>query len=812
MQTLLQDFRFSLRQLFKSPGFSLTAVLSLALGIGATTAVFSVVYAILMNPYPYAASDRMIHMRLLDDSQHERGFGLTCAQWQQIRKSPVVEDAFMEDDWSLTVTGKDLPEDVQGVYFSSNGFTFMGVPPALGRGLIPSDAIDGQEPQPVVVLGYKFWQRHFNGDPSVLGQNLQLVRKNYTIVGVAGPRFTWGDGDVYLPQKVTQDPVKAFYVGVRLRPGVTHQAANAALQPMIEQFAKETPKHFLSDHLRLHVVGLNEQFVKDLGGTLYLLFSAVALLLAIGCGNVSILLLARGTARQHEFAVRTAIGASRGRIIRQLLTESLLLSLTGAALGVLLAYRALALIVELLPKYSFPHEASIQINLPVLAFSVGVAVFTGILFGLWPALQLSRPEVSQVMQSNTRKIAGAVRGRTTHGVLTAVQVSLTLVMLAGAGAAMEGFLRLIHTPLGYDPHNVMSVGIPVHDGAYPTWEARKAYFEQLRNKAATVPGVTMAAISSNATPPSNGWQTGVEILGKPQRDGQKIRVNFVSPGYFPILRIPLATGRIWDEAENHNAAHLAVINETMAKLYFPNGDALEHSLRVPEIKDELPYVTTASGGDTWLQIVGIVADKRDDGLRNPILPEAFVPYTLSMRVWTQILVRSEVPPLSLLHAVGLQVNSVDPDQQINGQVQDLDHWITGQQEYEQEQLVAWLFGAFAVLALALAAVGLYSVVSYSVAQRTNEFGIRMALGAQRMHVLRIVFASTVASVGSGIVVGIALTLALNKVLARWAEGSSRDPLVLLAVTVLLSVVAAIACSAPARRAVKVDPMTALRYE
>jgi predicted permease len=812
MQTLFQDFRFSLRQLFKSPGFTLTAVLSLALGIGATTAVFSVVYAILMNPYPYAASDRMIHMRLLDDSQQPRGFGLTGAQWQQIRKSPVVEDAFMEDDWNLTVTGRDLPEDVQGVYFTSNGFSFMGVPPALGRGLMPSDAIDGQEPQPVAVLGYKFWQRHFNGDPSVLGQNLQLVRKNYTIVGVAGPRFTWGDGDVYLPQKVTADPTKAYYVGIRLKRGVAHEAANAALQPLIEQFAKETPKHFPSDHFRLSVVGLNEQFVHDLGGTLYLLFSAVALLLAIGCGNVSILLLARGTSRQHEFAVRTAIGASRGRIIRQLLTESLLLSLTGAALGVLLAYRALALIVELLPKYSFPHEASIQINLPVLAFSVAVALFTGILFGLWPALQLSRPEVSQVMQSNTRKIAGAVRGRTTHGVLTAVQVSLTLVMLAGAGAAMEGFLRLIHTPLGYDPHNVMSVGIPVHDGAYPTWEARKAYFEQLRSKAATVPGVTMAAISSNATPPSNGWQTGIEILGRPQRDGQKIRINFVSSGYFPILRIPLKQGRIWDETENHNAAHVAVINETMAKLYFPNGDALQHSLRVPEIKDEPPYVTTASGGDTWMQIVGIVADKRDDGLRNPILPEAFVPYTLSMRVWTQILVRSEVKPLTLLHAVGQQVNSIDPDQQISGNVQDLDHWITGQQEYEQEQLVAWLFGAFALLALALAAVGLYSVVSYSVAQRTNEFGIRMALGAQRTHVLRIVFASTVASVGSGIAAGIVLTLALNKVLARWAEGSSRDPLVLLLVTILLSVVAAIACSAPARRAVKVDPMTALRYE
>jgi predicted lysophospholipase L1 biosynthesis ABC-type transport system permease subunit len=250
----------------------------------------------------------------------------------------------------------------------------------------------------------------------------------------------------------------------------------------------------------------------------------------------------------------------------------------------------------------------------------------------------------------------------------------------------------------------------------------------------------------------------------------------------------------------------------MARIYFPNGDAIGHSLKVPAMKDEPPYTTAAAGSDSWLQIVGIITDKRDDGLRNPILPEVFVPYTMSMRVWTQILVRSDVPPLSLLHAIGVQVNSLDPDQQVDGHVEDLDHWITGQQEYEQEHLVAWLFGAFALLALALAAVGLYSVVSYSVAQRTNEFGIRIALGAQRTHVLRIVFSSTVVSVGGGIVVGVILTLALNQLLARWAQGSSRDPLVLLAVTCLLSIVAAIACSAPARRAVKTDPMTALRYE
>jgi predicted permease len=812
MHSLLQDLRYSLRQLRKNPGFTLTAIISLALGIGATTAVFSVVYAVVMDPYPYANSDRMAHMRLTLNDGHERGFGLTGAQWQQLRKSPVIEDAFISDDWSLTVTGHDLPEDVNGVYVTSNTFNFMGVPPALGRGIVASDAVDGQDPQPVVVLGYKFWQRHFNSDPAVLGQTLQLVRKSYTIVGVAAERFTWDDADVYLPLKINQDPVRGYYVGIRLKPGVSHAAANAALAPLITEFAKQSPDHFPREHYKFHVQGLNDDFLHDIGGTLSLLFCAVALLLAIGCGNVSILLLARGTARMHEFALRAAIGASRRRIIRQLLTESLLLSLTGAAVGVMLAYRLVAIIVDLLPKYSFPHEAAIRLNLPVLIFSVAVALFTGILFGLWPALQLSRPEVSQVMQSNTRKIAGGVRGRATNNVLIAAQIALTMVMLAGASAAMEGFLKMLHAPLGYDPHNVMSVGIPIHDGTYKTWAERATYFEQLRSRAATVPGVTMTAISSNATPPSNGFETGIEILGKPPKDDQKIRVNLVSQQYFPILRIPLAQGRIWDETENHNAARVAVINETMARRYFPNGDALGHSFKVPSVANQPPYRLVAPGGDGWWQIVGVVADKRNDGLRKPILPEAFVPETLVMGMYTQILVRSDVSPLSLLHAVAAQVNAIDPDQQVNGTVQDLDHWITSQQEYQQEHLVAWLFGAFAVLALALAAFGLYSVVSYTVAQRTNEFGIRMALGAQRGHVLGIVFASTVVSVGGGILAGLALTIAGNKLLAQWAEGSSRDPLILIAVTLLLTLVAALACALPGRRASRVDPMTALRYE
>ena len=812
MRTVLQDLRYAFRQLIKMPGFTFTAVISLALGIGATTAVFSVVYAILMDPYPYAAPDRMIHMRLVQPKGDLNGFGVTGSQWQQLRKSPVVEDTFVEDDWSLTVTGSDLPEDVQGTYLSSNAFNFFGVPAALGRGLQPSDAIDGQDPQPVVVLSYKFWQRHFNSDPGVLGKTMQLVRKNYMIVGVASSRFTWGDGDVYLPLKITGDPVKSFYAGVRLKPGISHAQADAALGPLIQQFAKETPKHFPPDHLKLHVVGLNEDFVKQLGGTLYLLFGAVALLLMIGCGNVSILLLARATARHQEFAVRSAIGATRRRIVGQLLTESLMLSLTGAGLGLLLAYKTVSVIVANLPEFSFPHEAAIQINVPVLLFSIAVAVGTGILFGLSPAWQLSHPEVNQIMRANSRTTIGSVRGRKTHNALIAGQIALTLLMLAGAGAAIEGFLHVANTNLGYDPHHIMSVGIPIHDGTYKTWPERAAYYEQLRDKVAGVPGVTIAAISSNATPPANGFTTKFEILGKPSAQDQSFRFNMVSHEYFPALRIPILQGHFWDPPDEQRGAGVMVINQTLAKRYFPNGDALGHTIKVPEIVADPPYFLTSPASQGGFLIVGVIADKLDDGLSRPILPEGFVPHTAAMFMGTQILVRSPGNPLALLHSIRASVNTIDHDQQTNGDVRDLDHWITRLPEYARGQLVSWLFGAFAVLALALAAVGLYSVVSYTVAQRTNEFGIRIALGAKRGHVLRIVFNSTAMSVGAGIVAGIVLTLALNRVMASWAAESSRDPLLLFAATCVLSLIASLACVIPAWRAAGVDPMKAIRYE
>ena len=811
MRVLLADSIFAFRQLRRSPAFALTAILSLALGIGATTAVFSVVYGVLMNPYPYQDADRMVHLVLKDKAGNKHWPGLNGPQIRQIRQARSIESVAGEDEWNLTTTDEDLPEDVAGVYMTPNATTHFGVPALFGRGLIPSDAPDGQDPQPVAVLGHKFWQRHYGASPDVLGRTLRLVHKSYTIVGVMPPRFTWGDGDVYLPLKLNQDPKMQYAAPLRLKPGVSRAAANSELQALLEQFAKDTPAHFPP---KFHVAlqGLNDQFMERLGPTLFLLFGAVALLLIIGCANVSILLLARGSARRHELAVRAAMGAGRGRIVRQLLTESLELSAAGAILGVLLAYQGVHLIVQWLPEYSFPHEAAIGINLPVLVFSVALALATGVLFGLSPAMHLSRPDLAGVMRSSTRRMTGGVRAKRMHGVLVAAQVALTLLLLTGAGAAIRGFVRLMHTNLGYDPHNTMSVGIPVHDNTYPAWEARSQFFEQIRQRIAAMPEVISAGISTNATPPSNGWNTHFEILGKPVPEERELRTNFVSPEYFTVLHISLLQGRLFDHAETMRGARLALVNQTMARQYWPQGDAIGQQVRVPQLKGEPPYSPAAPDSDGWLQIVGIVADARDDGLREPVKPAIYVPYTMRMPMFTQILVRARVEPLTVLRAVRAQVHAVNPDQQVMGRVRNLEQWIATQPEWAQERLVATLFSAFAVLALLLSVFGLYSVVSYIVAQRTNEFGIRMALGAGRTHVLRLVFASTSLSVGGGLVSGVVLSWALKSVLSRWAEGSSVDAAIVLAVVALLMAAATVACLLPAYRASSIDPVVALRYE
>jgi putative ABC transport system permease protein len=794
-----------------NPGFAITALISLALGIGATTAVFSVIRAVLMNPYPYVSADRIVFVSTQDKAGNENLPQVTGSQLQQLRNAKSADSVLALQGWELSTTGSNVPEDVRAVFFTPNASSFFGVPVLLGRGLIPSDAADGQDSQPVAVLSYSFWQRYFAGSADVVGKSLQLDHRNYTVVGVLPRRFAWWLADVYVPLKVTNNPAQPLAPYIRLKPGVSLQAADAEFQSLFEQFAKEMPARY-PENFRVRTKRLIDEYGQSLRHALYLLFGAVLVLLFIGCANASILLLARGVLRQHELAVRTALGASRGRILRQLLTESLVLSLGVATLGVLLAYGAVALVVKWLPESLYPAEAAIQVNLPVLSFSIGLALLTGILFGLSPALRLSRPEVSQAMQSSTRKIAGGVFGKRTHSALIAVQIAMTLLLLTTAAASTQSFLRLMHTDLGYDPHNVLHVGIPIHDNAYMSWDARAAYFERLRQSVATIPGVVSASISSQSTPPTNGWTEKFEIMGGSSSKEHDVRLNLVSPEYFSILHIQLLRGRIWDQAETTRAARVAVINETMARQFWPNGDALGQAIRLPEMKSDPPLRFAAPGSDKWFEVAGVVADARNDGLANPTKPAIYLPYTAWLGVFPSILVRTISSPLSTVRAVRLRVSSVDPNQQIAGDPASLEESIPGQPEWQRGHLVTMLFGVFAVSALALAIIGLYSVVSYSVAQRTTEFGIRIALGAQPRNVLGLVFASTAISVGSGLAAGVLLSVAFSKLIAELAESSSRHPLIFLGVVLLVVCTSTLASFFPAQRASSIDPMEALRHQ
>jgi putative ABC transport system permease protein len=810
MVTLGSDLKYAMREMARRPAFTATAVLSLALGIGATSAVFSVIYAVLIDPFPYRSSEKMVQLALRDKAGKYRYPGFNGAEMDQLRRAKSIESVVGEDGWNLTTTDGDIPEDVQASYISPNAPNHWGTPALLGRWFIPSDGPPGQEPERVVVLGYAFWQRYFSGDPGVVGRTIQLVRKNYRIIGVMPPRFRWREAEIYVPLKISLDPKMFYGALLRVRPGYTLDQANAELQPMLERMAKEAPTRYPAT-FRVNLRSIVELYAKPMGATLYLLFGAVASLLLIGCGNVSILLLARGAQRQHELALRAALGAGRARLVRQLLTESLAIAAVGATLGILIAWKGLGLLAAWLPTNSFPAESVIQMNVPVLLFATALAVVTAIVFGISPALQLSRPEVGRVIQSGTRRVAGSAHGKRAHSIMVGAQVALTILMLSAAGAAGKGFLGLIRTKLGYDPKQTMSLPIPVHENTYATWKERSEYFEQIRSAIAGMPRVISAGISTNATPPSNGNDTRIDIMIRNDLEKPVVRLNFISPEYFPVLKIPTVQGRVWDRAETMRGASLAVINQTMARQFWPKGDAIGQQIRIPDLKDQPPYSPAAGGSDGWLRIVGVVADARNDGLRNPIKPSVYVPYTLRLQMFTQILVRTSVPPLSMLYDLRARLVQIDREQQVM-RVRDLEQWITGLTEYAQQRVVAGLFAIFSGLALVLAAAGLYSVISYGVASRTNEFGIRMALGARAVDVIRIVLTGMSVNVGAGLVAGLALSLIFDNFASRWVNASARDPLILGGISVLLVLVAALAATAPARRAASVDPMEALRYD
>jgi predicted permease len=750
----------------------------------------------------------MVHVELRDKSDRGPLLFVSGPEYPQLRNLPAIDDVFLMQNRQQTLTGEQLPVSLNVGLYSPNLFDYMGVPALVGREFTASEASNGSAP-PVAVLSYLFWKRQFGGSRDCLGRTLQLDRKPYTIIGVVPPRFTWGDSDVYIPAVPSADPHDFWMSFIKLKPGVSYAAASAQLQILVDRITKSDPKDFRKDR-RARIVTLNEEVLGKFAGTIVLLFGAVLALLVIGCANVSILLLARGASRQHELAVRASIGASRARLVRQLLSEALLLSITGAVLGVVLAYRGVEAISAMLPLYSFPHEAAIQVSRPVLIFSALLAITTGVLFGMSPAFQLSRPELGQLMQSSNAKHSGGARGRSTHRLLIASQVALTLLIMAGAGAAMKAFLVITRTQLGFDPDHVVAINISSPAGSSSTWRQRANMQEQARQSVAHVPGVIAASVSSSWFPPFGGFDAIVEVRGMPTLASPHAVLCLASPQILETLRMPLVSGRNFDDVDVSRAAHVALVNQAFVKQLLGDRNPLGSRVRSEMLKVEQTSMLAAEQPDGWLEIIGVVGDARNDGLDRPVKPAVFLPYSFVLGPDLPLLVRTRDNPEATLRAIKDQLRGQNGELMVS-QEHTLNWWLENQ-GWGHERFIATIFSLFAGLALALAATGIYSVVSYSVSRRTREVGIRMALGSPRTQIVRLVLASTAAVLGIGIAVGLGLSVLLSRLVANWTRGSSGDPVTLVVSGLVLLAVASAACVLPAWRAASIDPMRALRTE
>ncbi len=809
MENRLADLSFAFRQMRREPLFSLVSCLSLALGIGATTLMFSVVYSVLINPYPYKDADRIMHIHIFDKDAFLTDLLLSSSQFARFQDSRVLEGAIAMDEAPMSETGGEFPESVLAGHISANAFDFFGVPALIGREFVAQDATDPSHPAHVAVLSYHYWKKHYAGEPSAIGSVLQLNRENYTVIGVLPRRFAWWSCDVYTPLAYSADPDRTVMVFGRIRSGISRGVAEQELQSSIQELAKETPKHFPRE-LKVGLVPLDDIFVGSFAGTIYILLAAVGLLLIIGCANVSILLLVRGRNRTHELAVRAAIGGTRRRILSQLLTESVALSFTGGSVGCLLAFAGSSLIPRYLPEGTFPSEAAFGIRVPVLVGSAALALLSGIVFGAWTALRVSRPHLNELLQTGNRTMTRNKGAKRSHEFLIAGQVALTLILLAGAGATVRTLHGVMHKPLGYDPHNLAWVTIPLRDGTYTDWQKRIGYYEGIRKEVGNVPGVRSAAIAYTWLPPVSLYRTSAQIRGTLTGEDQPVTMQQVSPEYFSTLGIDLLQGRLWTQSETIHDEPLAVINTTMAHRYWPKGDALGQMVHLDELRPRTSWMLQAPRNDGWVQIVGVVSDSPNDGLNHPVLPTTYVPYSLVANDAFDVVVRTEGDPLTFLHAIRERIHKLDPDQmtlEMTTAEERLDS-----EGFARERFVAGLFAAFAILGLALGAVGLYSVASYIVSCRTHEFGIRIALGARRADVFRAVLRSIVPAVLIGIAAGLFLDLASARFVEHWIDGKIGDPLTLGTITAVVIFVTLFSSLRPACIGARVDPMDVLRAE
>jgi predicted permease len=804
-ERLAQDLRYGCRMLLAKPGFTAVAVLSLALGIGATTSIFSVVYAVLIDPYPYRAADRIGSLTLTDKKGGQRGFGYTKAQYLEL-KSRVrsMEDMAAIDRRQVVMGGTGLPQVVVQGVSSPNFFDFFGVPVLFGRAF--------SQEGPVTVISYKFWQSEFHGSRDVLGQKIRLDKTVYTIIGMLPVRFTWMDVDAYTPMDMrpsTLDFVNVFY---RIRAGVTQQQVAAEFQPILEQFRKQGPTYLYPDGpFKVSFQNVNEGILGKFANTLLALFGAVALLLLIACGNVANLLLARAAAREGEMAIRTSIGATRRRLIRQLLTESVLLALAGGAFGVAFAYGGVRAVAALMPEYSIPHEAVIALNFPVLWFALGVSVLTGIVFGLAPALQVSSSTQSETLRSSGKGAGVSAHRRRLHDALMIVEITLSLVLLTGAGLAVKGLLALEGSALGYDPNNVLTFLLPIGEGSYTQWGTRQAFLHDVLDRLRRLPGVQTAAASQTGTPPWNGGTSKATLDDRPASEAPQIRWNLVSDGYFESIHTRLLRGRLFTESDMSRANPVAVVTDDLVARYFAGKDPLGRHIQLDLLKQPIPptYLKPPQSNVSF-EIVGVVGVARNRGLKDPPEPAMFIPYPMLLGPGTFIFMRTKGDPLAMANQARAAVKSVDANQPIT-LVRTLEQWLETATAYPR--FATFLFGVFGGIGTLLAAAGVFSVVSYAVAQRSREFGIRMALGAEPRDVFRLVLVTTGKVVALGLAVGLGLGILASRSLTGRMEGmGAPDPYLFISVPVVLIVATLLACFLPARSATLIQPVDALRQE
>ncbi len=806
LDNLAVDLRHALRIFRRSPASTATAVLSLAVGIAAATGLFSIVNTALLNPFPFADSDRIVRLDM-NDNGRPRGLSVTVPQLVALQQSDVLDGAFASNNWPMTLTGRDVPEAVLTREISADGLNVLGVAPLLGRVFNEADGPAGEQPQRVVVLTYRFWQSHFGGRPEAVGHALYLNREPYTVIGVLPRQYFSTGPEILVPLDLTTKVV--WSLQARLERGVTPRMAEQRLQPLFDRFANEAPQLFPKGARPLVRSLVETQRAEDFVPTLLLIFAASMLLLLLACANVSILLLARGTARAQEFAVRSALGASRARLMTQLLVESLLLAITGAALGVAAGYWGLPAVLRLLPPNSVPvgNLVAAPVNVPVLLFSAGLAMASAVICGLSPALSFSRPRLTAA----ARATAGVERRRA-HHLLLAAQIALTVLLLAGTGAAVRILVDLYQTSLGYDPHDVIVASLNLPENKYTKWADRAAFYERLRNEVRDVPQVESVALATaSGIPPQSGQRAVVDVPGREMTGDEAPILQRISGHYFATMKIPLIRGRVWSDSESGGTPHVAVINQTMARALWPDESAIGRRVRMPSyIRSTSYFRLAAPGSDGWFEIIGVVGDTPNIGLHESPAPSIYVPYTLMLTDTVNVILRTSHDPLVMTGSIREAVRTVDPYQPV-AVVRTAEDTLASA-GWARERFVTLLLLGFAVFALMLAAVGLYSVVSYSVSCRSREFGIRMALGASRARVVRAAVQPAVLAIVAGLFAGLTLSVGLNKVVARWSIGDLNDVGMLVVVSLVLFVVAMMSAAIPANRAASIQPADTLRSD